>query len=115
MWEALSVFRWTWTRNGQPLQERYRELHGGRYAPVDPAIRAEWEYAEGHGNWTLYDDTAQRLRAFGEDFNAEILGADEVSCSKSMWVTGEHLSGLMRPDQPQLAIRYRNRWRSVLP
>lgn len=78
------MIRWSWSRNGEPLHERHRELHGGRYAPVDPDIREEWDYAQEHHNWTLYDETAQRVRIFSDDFNSQVLGADELTCSKSM-------------------------------
>lgn len=95
------------------MQDRYRKAHGGRNAPVDPIVREEWEDMEKHCNWSLFNDTALQAEAFGDVFNSQVLGSDEVSCSKSMSVP--FVSGEARRSFFQPAVRYLDGRRATLP
>ncbi|EIW70951.1 hypothetical protein TREMEDRAFT_61469 [Tremella mesenterica DSM 1558] len=90
----LTVSRWwQWNHVGKQFVEKYGELNGGRYPPLDPKSRDAWVLGR---TLTLedYEGAVKQLREFARWFSEGILGKDDESGSRGIFVYDIGTGGL---------------------
>ncbi|OTA53680.1 amidase family protein [Hypoxylon sp. EC38] len=76
---------------GKPLLTSWSEQYDGRFPPIDPARRLQWDnYSEGYFTDDLYNQSLAVKRAAVDWFESEILYSTPESCSESimLWDIG---------------------------
>ncbi|KAI1135745.1 amidase family protein [Hypoxylon sp. FL0543] len=80
-----------WEAVGKPLTTTWSERYEGRFPPIDPARRLQWDnYSEAFFTDELYDQSLAVKRAAVDWFETEILYSTPESCSESimLWDIG---------------------------
>ncbi|KAI1410053.1 amidase family protein [Hypoxylon sp. FL1857] len=76
---------------GKPLMTAWSELYDGRFPPIDPARRLQWDnYSEAFFTDSLYNQSLAVKRLAVDWFESEILYSTPESCSESimLWDIG---------------------------
>ncbi|WVF71556.1 hypothetical protein IAT40_006364 [Kwoniella sp. CBS 6097] len=80
------LFADQWRKLGKPFVEGYERSHEGRFPPISSYMREWWHKAENQ-SWTpeMFDESKRLFDYTGEWFNG-LIGRDEETCSKAIFM-----------------------------
>jgi hypothetical protein len=80
-----------WDQIGSPLTDLYKSLHNGASPPAgDPPVNISWTDGQNATTRARFPESQRRRAKFGDFWNAEIVKADNLTCSESIFAHTYH-------------------------